>query len=100
VANVAAPLTGSPAKPLDELLLEELLDELDELLLEELEELLELLPDELLLEELLDELLLVGSSPPQAASIALSIPIINILRIIVAAPYWALTTAFPIEFEI
>jgi hypothetical protein len=95
VAKVVAPRTGSPANPLDELLLDELLDELEELLLEEL--LLELLLDELLLDELLleelllDELLLaVGSSPPQAASIALSIPRISILRIIFAAPFWAL----------
>ena len=84
---------ASPAKPLDELLEDELLlDELlldDELLLEdELEELL--LDDELLLDELLlDELLVVGSSPPHAANIALRIPVINILRIIIAAPILA-----------
>ncbi len=107
----AAPLTASPAKPPDELLLEELLDELllDELLLELLlldELLLDEPPVELLLddeellledEELLlddDELLLdevlpedVGSSSaPQAASIALRMPSINILRIMVLAP--------------
>lgn len=65
----------------------ELEDELllvDELLLEEL------LLDELLLDELEDELLeedVSSSPPPQAASIALNIPIISILRIIVVAPH-------------
>lgn len=81
---------ASPGKPLEELLLDELDELLLELLLDELllEELLldELLLDELLLDELLLELLAVGSSPPQAASIALSVPIINILRISIAAP--------------
>ncbi|HEY6530225.1 MAG TPA: hypothetical protein VIZ65_16170 [Cellvibrionaceae bacterium] len=77
---------------LDELLLlEELLlvlpDE-DELLLDELlllEELLLVLPveDELLLDELLED---DDPGPLQAASIALNIPIISILRIIDKAP--------------
>ena len=79
----------------DELLLEEelLLDELlvlpvdDELLLDEL---LLVLPleDELLLDELLEG---VGPGPSQAASSALNIPIISILRIIDKAPH--MTTA-------
>ena len=67
----------------DELLLEELL--VDELLLDEL----------LLEDELLDELLLEedeGSPPPHAASIALSIPMTSILRIIVIAPHVTPTT--------
>lgn len=114
-ANFVAPLAALPGKLvspeellLDELLLDELLlDELllDELLLDELllDELLfdELLPDELLLDELLldelllDELLLdeLGPSPPQAVSIAPSIPIINKLRIIIVAPHLALHLA-------
>lgn len=79
---MALPRVASPIKPElpDELELE-LEDELlvDELLLDEL------LDDELLLDELLPED--VGSSPPQAASMALSIPITSILRIIVVAPH-------------
>lgn len=100
-ANVVFPRAASPEKPPveldedilpDELLLEEELLLLDELLLEE--ELLvlpadvELLLDELLLDELLEDEL---PPPPQAASIALNIPKINILRIIDKAPH--LTTA-------
>lgn len=53
---------------------------MDELLLDDDE----LLDDELLLDELPPEL---GSSSPQAASMALSIPIRSILRIIVVAPH-------------
>lgn len=73
---------------------DELLELEDELLLEELL-VDELLLDELLLEdELLDELLLEedGSPPPHAASIALSIPMTSILRIIVIAPHVTPTT--------
>lgn len=82
------PRTGSPENPIspldvleleEELLLDEPLVDEDELLLDELEE------DELL-EELEDD---VSSPPPHAASIALNIPMINILRIIVIAPHVA-----------
>ena len=85
----------------DELLLEEELL-LDELLLDELlvlpvddelllDELLLVLPleDELLLDELLEG---VGPGPSQAASSALNIPIISILRIIDKAPHMTIAT--------
>lgn len=102
-AKVVLPTAAFPEKPpvelddelLDELLLEEELLLLDELLLELEEELLldipledELLLDELLLDEPLED---DDPPPPQAASIALNIPIISIFRIIDVAPH--VTTA-------
>lgn len=102
-AKVVLPVAAFPEKPpvelddelLDELLLEEELLLLDELLLELEEELLldipledELLLDELLLDEPLED---DDPPPPQAASIALNIPIISIFRIIDVAPH--VTTA-------
>lgn len=115
-ANVVLPVAAFPEKPPEELdedglpdellLVDELLDEVlleeelllvlpldDELLL--VEELLLVFPleDELLLEELLLDELLEDEDPPppQAASIALNIPKISILRIIDIAPH--MTTA-------